>query len=440
MITTTSKGQELYSKAKKMIPGGTQLLSKRPEMFLPDQWPSYFEKAKGCEILDVDGNKLIDCALMGVGANVLGYCDDDVDNAIIDAIKKGTNTTLNAPEELELAEMMLDIHPWADMVRYAKTGGESMAIAVRIARAKTGKEKVLFCGYHGWHDWYLSSNLTADQLGDGHLLPGLEPNGVPRSLTGTSIPFTYNNTEEFLQKINDNDGEVACVVLESVRNFNPDPEFFAAVRKTCTEKGIVLIMDEITAGFRMNVGGAHLRFGFTPDIAVFGKAMSNGYPMGIVMGKKEFMDAAQTSFISSLFWTERIGIVATIATIKKMKAIDAPAKVIAIGERVQSEWKRISEATGVDINIMGMPSTSAFGFKYDNPLAYKTFLTQEMLKRGYLAITAFYVSIAQEEYLDDYFKNLEEVFAKIADINSKGENIESHIEGEVCHSGFKRLT
>lgn len=432
----TGKSQETYERAKQLIPGGTQLLSKRPEMFLPNHWPAYYEKAAGCRLWDLDGREFVDTAYMGVGANVLGFCDKDVDDAVIDAVRKGTNTTLNAPEEIDLAEKLLDLHPWAESVRYTRTGGEAMAVAVRIARASTGKDKVLFCGYHGWHDWYISSNLADDKLKNGHLIPGLEPNGVPRALLNTAMPFTYNNTEEFLALIAEHGDEVGCVVIESVRNFHPEPGFFDTLRRVTKEKGIVLILDEITAGFRMNIGGAHLRYNIEPDIAVFGKAFSNGYAMAALIGKKDVMEAAQSSFISSLFWTERIGLVAALATIEKMEKINSPSRVIAVGEQVQAGWKAISERTGIEINISGMPSVSAFGFVHDNPLACKTYLTQEMLKRGYLATTALYASCAHEGEVEAYLDNLEAVFEAL----SNTDNPEGQLAGPLCHSGFKRLT
>ena len=169
--------------------------------------------------------------------------------------------TLNAPEEVELSKLLLEIHPWAEMVRLARTGGEAMAIAVRIARAATKRDTVLFCGYHGWSDWYLAANLSEDSALDGHLLPGLEPSGVPRQLKGTSYPFNYNNLSEFDALIDAHKDEVAAVVMEPVRNFTPDPGFFSRIRSVCTEQGIALVIDEITAGFRLNVGGAHLVVG-----------------------------------------------------------------------------------------------------------------------------------------------------------------------------------
>jgi len=435
------KSQALYEKAKRLIPGGTQLLSKRPEMFLPDLWPTYFERSQGCELWDLDGNKYYDTAYMGVGANILGYNDDDVDSAVIDAVKRGNNATLNAPEEVELAELLCGLHPWAGMVRYARTGGEAVTIAVRIARAHTKKDKILFCGYHGWHDWYLSANLTADQLKDGHLLPGLEPNGVPRFLAQTALPFTYNRTDEFLKLIEENGDGVGVVVIETVRNFMPKEGFLETIREVTRDKGIVLVFDEITSGFRMNVGAAHMRFGVAPDIAVFGKAFSNGYPMAALIGRTDVMDAAQSSFISSLNWTDRIGPVSALATIKKMQAIDSPDTIMTTGEKVQAGWIAAAEKAGLHIKVTGLPAISAFAFEHDEPRVLKTFMIQEMLKKGYLSSTAFYASVAHtDETIDGYLKSLEDIFRFMGDTLNKGESLERYLQGGVCHGEFKRLT
>ena len=169
------KGQNLYKKAKKIIPGGTMLLSKRPEMFLPELWPSYFSKAKGCMVWDLDGNQFIDMSIMGIGTNSLGYGNDSVDEAVSNVVNKGNMSTLNCPEEVYLAEKLIEINPWADMVRYARSGGEANSIAIRIARAATGKDNIAICGYHGWHDWYLSANHQGNDTLSNHLLSGLNP-------------------------------------------------------------------------------------------------------------------------------------------------------------------------------------------------------------------------------------------------------------------------
>ena len=314
----------------------TQLLSKRPDMFSLGVWPGYYSKAKGATVWDLDGNVYTDMSIGGIGANVLGYSDPDVDAAVMEAIAKGTSCSLNCPEEIELAELLCTVHPWAEMVRYARTGGEAMAIAVRIARAHTGRDKIAFCGYHGWHDWYLSANLgTEDALGD-HLLSGLSPEGVPKGLKGTAFPFRYNRLEELNEIVAKNTGDLAAIVIEPIRNSEPEPGFIEGVRALADESGAVLIVDEISAGFRYNTGGSHMVFfSETPDVAVFSKALGNGYAIAAVIGTAKVMEAAQNTFISSTCWTERIGPTAAIATIRKHAAVSAGTHLVALGEKVQ---------------------------------------------------------------------------------------------------------
>lgn len=434
------KSQELYKHAKTMIPGGTQLLSKRPEMFLPENWPAYYSKAKGCHVWDLDGNKYMDASYMGIGANVLGYCDDDVDTAVLDCIRNGSMCTLNAPEEVELAELLLELHPWASSVRYAKTGGESLSIAVRIARAHTRKDVVLFCGYHGWSDWYLSANLAEDSALDGHLIQGLEPAGVPRGLINTSKPFMYNDIAEFERLVAENRGNIAAVVLEPIRNIFPENGFLEKIRSVTEAEGIVLIIDEVSAGFRLNCGGSHLVLGITPDIAVFAKALGNGYPMAAIIGKKDVMDSAQSSFISSTYWTERIGLSAAVATIKKYQKEQVEKHMEAIGKQVQTGWADLAKKHGLSVHVTSIYPLSHFDFEYPNALVLKTLFTQEMLKRGYLATNAFYTSYAhKEEDITGYLNAVDEVFAYISTA-VKENNAESLLEGPVCQTGFQRLS
>lgn len=434
------KGQDLYKKAKKLIPGGTQLLSKRPEIFLPDFWPAYYQKAKGCQIWDLDGNNYLDMSYMGIGTNILGYSDNDVDKAVKEAIDKGNISTLNCPEEVELAELLCKLHNWAGMVRYARTGGEAVAIAVRIARAKAERDKILFCGYHGWHDWYLSANIANDKALDGHLLPGLSPKGVPRGLKETAIPFEYNNEESFLQLLEKYQDSVGAVVMEPIRNFNPKKGFLETIRKKTKEQGIVLVFDEITAAWRLNLGGSHLNFGVNPDIALFGKAMSNGYPMAAVLGTREVMDVAQETFISSTYWTERIGPTAALATIKKLEDENVPSHLVKAGEAVQKGWAEKAEKNGLDIELSGIMPLGHFSFKDKQPLVLKTLFTQAMLEKGFLATTGFYASFAhKDEHLNKYLCAVDESFAFIAKAVKEG-NPGKHLKGKPCHPGFKRLT
>lgn len=432
------KGQELYKKAKTLIPGGTQLLSKRPEQFLPEQWPAYYSKAKGCEVWDMDGNKYIDMSFMGIGACSLGYADDDVNAAVKQAIENGNMCTLNSPEEVELAELLLELHPWANMVRYAR-GGDAMSIAVRIARAATKKDIILFCGYHGWHDWYLSANLADDNALDGQLLPGLSPVGVSRGMKGTSYPFFYDNKEQFLELIQQYGDRIGGVVLEAVRNLEPDPDFFAVLEQETKRLNVPLIVDEVSSGFRLNTGGAHLVIGLHPDIAVFAKGISNGYAMGAIVGKKEFMDAAQDTFISSTYWTESIGPVAAIATIRKMLKYNVQEHLMYCGKFIQKGWTDLAHKYGLEIHVGSIYPMSHFNFK-EKSLILKTLFTQEMLKKGYLATNAYYASYAhKQEHLDAYLNAADDVFAFIARVLAEGDP-ENYLNGPICQSGFKRLS
>jgi glutamate-1-semialdehyde 2,1-aminomutase len=433
----TQNGVNLWNKAKNLIPGGTQLLSKRPDQFLPDLWPSYYKKAKGVEIWDLDGNRFVDMSIMGVGSCILGYADDDVNGAVKAAVDLGSISTLNCTEEVELAELLLKLHPWAGMVRYARTGGEAMAVAIRIARAYSGKEKVAFCGYHGWHDWYLAANLADDSNLDGHLLPGLKPAGVPRGLKGTAYPFNYNSINELEEIVEKND--IGVIVMEPIRNYEPEDDFLDNVRKIANEIDAVFIFDEITSGWRLNVGGVHSLYNVQPDIAVYGKAMSNGFPMAAIVGKHDVMNAAQDTFISSTYWTDRIGPAASLVTICKMQENNVPAHLSRIGSLINAGWDKLAKEHNLKINIEGILPLTHFSFDYKDSLTLHTLFTQEMLKRGYLASKAVYVSYCHsEECVETYLENVSEVFEIIKQALVQN-NARDLLEGPTANYGFKRL-
>jgi glutamate-1-semialdehyde 2,1-aminomutase len=436
----TINSQAMQKRAKQRIPGMTQLLSKRPDQFSFGVWPGYYSKAKGDQVWDLDGNRYIDMSISGIGANVLGYADDDVDAAVCRAIKKGSSSSLNCPEEVELADLLCEIHPWADKVRYARSGGESMAIAVRIARAYTGKDAVAFCGYHGWHDWYLSANLgTENALGE-HLLSGLDPCGVPKGLKGTAIPFRYNHIEELKNIITKHGKDLAAIVMEPIRDDEPEEGFFDEVRYLANETKAVFIVDEISAGFRLNSGGAHLVYGIEPDIAVFSKALGNGYPIAAIIGKSRFMDATQKTFISSTMWTERIGPTAALATIKKHQTFEVGKHLMLVGKQVQEGWRRLAEKHGIKIDVGGITPLSHFMFEYSNKLVLKALFIQLMLERGFLASTSFYSMYAHQlSHVKRYLNAVDEVFGIIAK-NLKTGDIDRQLKGKPATAGFKRLT
>lgn len=430
-------GQKLWKRAKRVIPGGNMLLSKRAEMFLPDQWPAYFSKAEGCKVWDLDENEYIDMSIMGIGTNILGYANQEVDDAVRSVVDNGNMSTFNCPEEVYLAEKLIELHPWAHMVRFARSGGEANSIGIRIARAATGKDNVAICGYHGWHDWYLSANLGNDKSLDGHLLPGLEPNGVPCNLRGTVYPFHYNDFAELEAIVNQHD--IGVIKMEVVRNQEPEDDFLQNVRQLATERGIVLVFDECTSGFRQTFGGLHKMYGVEPDMALFGKALGNGYAITAVIGTREVMEAAQTTFISSTFWTERIGPAAALKALEVMERIKSWEYITSAGLDIRKRWQQLAGKHELGIDHWGLQALTGFSFKSEDNLKYKTFLTQEMLKKGYLAANSVYLCTEHTpELINGYFDALDPVFAQIRECE-EGKDVDELLEGPVCHSGFKRL-
>jgi glutamate-1-semialdehyde 2,1-aminomutase len=431
-------GQKLYKRAKKVIPGGNMLLSKRPEMFLPNKWPSYFQKSKGCFVWDIDKNKYIDVSLMSVGTNSLGYGHPEVDSAVKKTLQDGNMSTLNCPEEVYLAEKLIEIHPWADMVRFSRSGGEANAIAIRIARAASGKDNVAICGYHGWHDWYLSANISESDALESHLLPGLKTDGVPKELQGTTFPFHYNNFNELKDIVKTKD--IGVIKMEVERNEGPKNNFLEKVRKLATENNIVLIFDECTSGFRETFGGLHKKYKVEPDMMMLGKALGNGYAIASVVGKREVMDAAQNSFISSTFWTERIGSAAALKTLDVMEKIKSWEYISKIGDNIKSHWLSLANLHNLNIEVGGLRPLPIFTFNSSNNLAYKTFVTQEMLKKGYLASNSIYVCTEHsEEIINNYLNDLDGIFSKIKKCENDEENIMNLLENRICDAGFGRL-
>jgi len=438
-MISMNRGIDLWKRAIKAIPGGNGLLSKRPERYAPDIWPIYFSHTKGVEIWDMEGNKYIDMAQMGIGTAILGYNDNEVNNAVKDIIDKGVNATLNAPEELYLAEKLLELNPFAGGVKFARTGGEAMAIAVRIARAYSGRDKIAFSGYHGWSDWYLAANITDEDNLSDHLLPGLKPKGVPKGLKNTAFPFKYNSIEELHEIVNRED--IGVIVIEGARYDFPTKEFLESIQKIGREQNIVIVLDEITSGWRMTDGGVYKLYDFEPDIVVYGKAMGNGFAISAIVGKKEIMNEAQETFISSTFWTERVGFAAALKTIEKLIDNRVWEHLIRLGNQIGEGWQELARKHGLKLHITDFKPLITFKFDYDdkNSALYTLFI-QEMLKRGYLASNSIYISYAHsEEIVKKYLKEVDDVFEMIADA-LKNNTIEEKLETSIRDEGFKRLT
>lgn len=433
------KSLEMQSKAKEIIPGMTQLLSKRPDMFSLGVWPGYYSKAKGCAVWDLDGNEYTDMSISGIGANILGYADEEVDAAVIEAVRNGSSSSLNCPEEVELAELLCELHPWADMARFTRSGGEAMAVAVRIARAHTGRDKVAFCGYHGWHDWYLAANLgTENALGE-HLIAGLDPRGVPKSLKGTAFPFSFNQIDELKEIVSANGKDLAAVILEPIRNTDPTSGFVKGVRDLADNCGAMLVLDEISSGFRMNTGGAHLLLGYEPDVAVFSKSLGNGYPIAAIIGKGDVMQSAQKTFISSTCWTERIGPAAALATIRKHLRENVGEHLMQLGQNVQDGWKELLTKHSIPGQVGGMFPMSHIDFHTHNPMETKALFIQLMLEKGYLASNLYYAMNAHKgDHISGYLKAVDSVFQEIARAVKNGNAIQL-LKGSPSSTGFRRL-
>ena len=430
-------GQNLWKTANKIIPNGNMLLSKNPDRFLPGIWPPYFKSAKGCIIKDLDNNKLIDFNLMGVGTNVLGYANSQIDNAVKKVLSNGNMSSLNCPEEVRLAEKLIEIHPWFDKVKFARTGGEANAVAIRIARAASNRDNVAVCGYHGWHDWYLSANLNSSKSLDEHLIPGLRVDGVPKSLKNTIYPFQYGDLDS-LKKIIKNK-KIGTIKMEVCRNTLPNINFLKKVSILAKKNNIVLIFDECTTGFRESFGGIHKTTEVKPDIAIFGKALGNGYAITAIIGKKSVMDYAQKTFISSTFWTERVGPTAALKTIDIMEKEKTWIEIKQIGKKIQKNWKILANQIGLKIDVIGIPSLTSFIFKDGNTQLYKTLITQEMLKHNILATNTVYSSISHTDaIIKKYFNKLEDIF-KIIKKCQNGNDINKFLKSNVGFEEFKRL-
>ena len=429
---------QLWKEAKKFILGGNMLISKRPEMFLPNLWPTYYSKAKKIYVWDLYGKKYIDF-IFAVGQSTLGYSNDIIDVEIKKKIDNGNMTTLNCHEEVELAKKLVKLHPWANKVKFARSGGEANALAIRIARSacKNNKNHIAICGYHGWHDWYLSVNLKSKNALNKHLLPGLNPIGVPKELINKTHAFEYGNFKQLKnlhKKFN-----LGIVKMEIARNNLPDINFLKNVRKFCNKNKIILIFDECTTGFRYNLGGLHLTTKIYPDLAMFGKALGNGYAISAVIGKKKVMDKAAKSFISSTFWTERSGFVAGLKTIELMEKYKTYKKLNKNGKYLISQWKKLSLKYNLNLQVNEMPCICSFNFKKNNNLL-KTFITKEMLKKGYLASNMLYVSIYHDKQtIDKYIKNLEFIFKKIKLISNNRKEILKKLSKVTTKTSFKRL-
>jgi len=433
------KSMHYYGEAVELFPYGTQLFSRRPELGPLGQAPIYFEQAKHGHFWDVDGNEFIDTA-MAIGPITLGYCYEPVDNAVKTQINKGILGSINNTLEIDMAKMIVEMVPCADMVKFCKSGGGADAIAIRIARGYTGKDIVLFCGYHGWHDWYLSANLVSESNLNQHLRPGISAKGVPNALAGTSIPFEYNNLDLLEKTLEHYAGQLACIIMEPTRNIHPNKGYLEGVRQLADEHNCLLIFDEIVTGFRMAPGGAQEYYGVIPDIATYAKGIANGYSLAAVAGKREIMASQHDNFISSTYYSDTTALAAGIACLMEIRGKPVIETMNATGKQIINGLIELGAKYHLNIKITGHENYFSINFDYtDLSEKLMTLYMQEMIARGIYVSSVIYICFTHtQQDIDKILAAADDTFAIIAK-GIEQNNIGQLLKCPVRQTGFKRL-
>lgn len=422
-----TKSDEYYKIALELIPAQTQTLAKGPGQNIKGVAPKYLQRGKGSHVWDVDGNEYLDYT-MAVGPLSLGYAYDKVDDAIRQQLKDGITFSLMHPLEVEVAQLINKVVPNAESIRYSKVGADVTSAAVRLARAYTGRNKVLCCGYHGWHDWYIA---VTDRN-----------KGIPQAIQDMSYTFNYNDIQSVIDSI---DEDTACVILEPFVFDEPKDNFLHKLRDICTENGTVLIFDEMWTGFRVAVGGAQEYFGIKADLACFSKAVANGMPISILTGKKEIMQLLEKDvFFFTTFGGEALSLAAVKATVTEIIEKNVPAYLAKQGRKLKDGYNAI-------VNKLGMDYTKCSGFDcrtiitFDaeksgcNPLEMKSLVQQEMIKRGILWGGFHNMSFSHtDEDIEYTLKAYEDVLPILKKAVSE-KNVKAYLKGEPVEPVFRRV-
>tara|TARA_B100001057_G_scaffold123751_1_gene122563 strand:- start:585 stop:1907 length:1323 start_codon:yes stop_codon:yes gene_type:complete len=440
MSKIENKGYRLWRKSLKVIPGGNGLLSKRPERYAGNIWPTYFEKASGINLIDLSGKKWIDFAQMGLGSAILGYNNKELNRYVTKFINKGINTTLNCPEEYYLAKKLIEHNPFSKFVRFSRSGGEAMSMSVRIARARTQSSKVAFSGYHGWHDWYLATNLSIKDGLKDQLLPGLKTNGVPKNLKNTAFPFSFNSIKD-LKKIIKKNNDLKIIILEGARNTIISSEMSEYLNYLKNNKNFVIIVDEITSGLRTSLSGAYKLSKLIPNIAVYGKALGNGFAINAIVGD-EIMDVSQDTFMSSSFHTERVGFVAALKTLEIINREKLWKQLKNNGIKIIKSYLLIAKKYNIKLTTNNFYPLPSFQFNYgNNNQIYNTYIIQEFLKHNILASNSVYLSMAHDQKnINKYLTIYEKIMEQLSEIIKNKVKKENFLEISEIDTGFKRLT
>jgi glutamate-1-semialdehyde 2,1-aminomutase len=420
------KSNELYNRALNLIPSLTQTLAKGPTQHINGIAPKYLQRGKGSHVWDVDGNEYIDYN-MGIGPLSLGYAYEKVDNAIMEQLKAGITFSLMHPLEVEIAEMIHKVIPNAESVRYSKTGADVTSAAVRVARAFTKREKVLCCGYHGWHDWYVS--VTARNI------------GIPQAVQELTSTFNYND----IQSVKDSlDEDTACVILEPFVFEPPKENFLKELKEVCEENGTLLIFDEMWTGFRISLGGAQEYFNVKADLACFSKAVANGMPIAILTGRKDVMNLLDKDvFFYTTFGGEALSLAAVKATINEIKEKNVPDYLQKQGNKLKTGYNKIAADLGINYTkCSGFDCRTIISFNdtAGNPLELKSLIQQELIKRGILWSGFHNMSFSHSdediEYTLKAYKEVLPILKKAVD----EKNVRGYLKGKPVEPVFRKTS
>lgn len=417
---------DYWNRAQRLIPNGTQTLSKGPDQFVRGIYPIYLERGQGCHVFDVDGNEYIDYP-MSLGPVILGHAYPATVEAIQRQLERGITFTLMHPLEVELAELICQCVPCAEMVRYAKNGSDATSAAIRVARAHTGREKVAHCGYHGWQDWYAIATPR--------------DRGIPRALKDLIFTFKYNQIETLERIFAEQPGQVAAVILEQGAE-NPQDDFLGRVKELTHRHGAVLIFDEIVTGFRYALGGIQEYFGVVPDLACFGKAIANGMPLSVLVGRKEIMRTCEEVFFSMTFGGEALSLAAAVATIREIREKEVIPYLWKMGRRWKEEFNGMARELGVNVECIGQGPRTSFVFRDgtgEESLEMRGLFLQETVKRGILFGGPIFMTYSHaQQDLDRTLEACEDALKILRRALNEGD-ILRYMEGEVPQVVFRRI-
>lgn len=425
-----AQSKKLFETASKIIPSGTQTFSKGVTQFVKGFAPVFLHHGKGARVWDVDENQFIDY-VMGCHPLILGYADPDINAAIVKQLELGSLFSLPNKLEIDVSQLFIETVPCAEAVRFGKNGADATTAAVRVARAVTGRDHIAYCGYHGWHDWYIANTDLNS--------------GIPDFNKGLSHSFTYNNLDSLEEILTKYHNQVACVIMEPLTILEPENNFLQEVKKMAHAHGALLIFDEIITGFRFAVGGAQELTGVTPDLATFAKAISNGIPISALVGKKEYMFSLEKTFFSFTYGGDCVGLAAANACIPKIRDKNVPDHLNRMGTILKKGINQMVESYSLPdfIQCVGYPCRTILSFdgcgRFD-PLELKSYVQQELLRRGILWAAYHALSYSHDEKIIETTLNaFEDVFKNLKGMISNNVSIRSAIEGEPVEPVFRNV-